>query len=184
IATGSRPFVPPMEGFEAIQQEIARLHFEVAASTAQIEQDKAELAKVTRRLSKDRSLAAPISGIVWSIDASSGESLRAGDPVIQLLDVSKRWVETYVSESDVDRITVGSPATVYLGGKVPLNARVETIRTGLGRVTRDEAVSIPAFTTRPQVVVRLAVRWPDALTHEWGSDQFYGVGRSVEVLFN
>ena len=60
-------------------------------------------------------IKAPMSGIVGTLEAGSGESGEdAGKPVLTILDSQEVWVVAHVFEKDIDAIRVGQPVRISL----------------------------------------------------------------------
>jgi multidrug resistance efflux pump len=90
-------------------EEIAAAEAEVAAAEAALTQAQAALA--------DTELHAPFAGTVTALEVSPGQvvSPLAGQTMVTLADLRHLRVETTdLSEKDVDRVTVGQRATVYV----------------------------------------------------------------------
>lgn len=60
--------------------------------------------------------AAPAGTLVWSQMASPGAAVRAGEPVLDLIDCRRRFVEVALPERRAEAIRAGSPARVRLIG--------------------------------------------------------------------
>lgn len=56
------------------------------------------------------SLHAPIDGVVVRFDKLLGHVVRADEPLFEIHDLSRSYVEAFVSERDVGRITIGQTA--------------------------------------------------------------------------
>jgi multidrug resistance efflux pump len=97
--------------------------------------------------------------VVWRVQARSGDTLRAQQPVLRLVNCASRWVNTYVSESDLKRLKIGSRARIDLIGEdLDLRGRVDLIRSGVGRLSPrdDEPRQLPINLAREsQVRVRI-----------------------------
>ncbi len=57
-------------------------------------------------------IRAPISGMVVNFDKVLGQSLRAEEPLAEIHDLSRPWVQAFVSEGDLARVRVGQAARV------------------------------------------------------------------------
>jgi multidrug resistance efflux pump len=104
-------------------------------------------------------LQAPIPAVVWRVQARTGDTLRPQQPVLRLVNCRNRWVSTYVSESDLTRLRIGSRAKIDLIGEaLDLEGEVDLIRSGVGRLsgTADEPAPLPINLAREsQVRVRI-----------------------------
>jgi HlyD family secretion protein len=74
---------------------------------------------------------APFDGIVYSLPAKQGGFVGAGDLLLQVADLRKVLVRTFVDEPDVGRLTVGDPIEITWDA-VP------------GRVWRASVTSVPS----------------------------------------
>ncbi len=104
-------------------------------------------------------LDAPVPAVVWRVQARTGDTLRAQQPVLRLVNCASRWVTTYVSESDLKRLRIGSRARIDLiGEELDLRGQVDLIRSGVGRLSGkdEEPVPLPINLAREsQVRVRI-----------------------------
>lgn len=57
-------------------------------------------------------ITAPFSGVVIKKDAVMGELVKPEDKLFTIADLSTVWIEADVSEKDLGKLTIGSPATV------------------------------------------------------------------------
>jgi multidrug resistance efflux pump len=79
-------------------------------------------------------VASPKNGVVWTIDHYAGSSIKEQETVLSLLDCRERWVNTYVREGDINKISIGQKAEISLyGSKHKLRGKVSLIRSGIGR---------------------------------------------------
>jgi multidrug resistance efflux pump len=96
---------------------------DVAQTAAQIRQAQAALAEAEARL-KDTEILAPIGGTVSLRVARQGEIVRAGDPIVVLIDPDDVWVRVEVDESRASAIAVGQRVPVELPSGERLEGRV------------------------------------------------------------
>ena len=61
-------------------------------------------------------MVAPNSGIIWKLNASSGERIGAGDTVAQIVDCDAAFIIAEVPQNRVPNIEVGSEAEFRLSG--------------------------------------------------------------------
>jgi HlyD family secretion protein len=57
-------------------------------------------------------LRAPFSGVVLARQAELGEVMLPGSPVMTLADLDHIWLRGYISETDLERVRWGQPATI------------------------------------------------------------------------
>ncbi len=131
-----------------------------AAKAAAAEADRAASAVTSLSLTRDGlSLSAPFAGTVASLDATVGQQVPAGVPVVRVADL-RAWefITTDLDESVVARIRVGDPAVVILDGLPdrPIAGAV----TRIGTYGQDRQGSIVfEVVVSPDGVVPDGVRW-------------------------
>ncbi len=108
----------------------------------------AELDRLTEwgELVSGLSLRAPIDGVVVRFDKLLGHVVRADEPLFELHDLSRSYVQAFVSERDVGRIAIGQPARLRFVAR-PGEVRLGTVvRSGriLGDMSRTLSVWIEA----------------------------------------
>jgi multidrug efflux pump subunit AcrA (membrane-fusion protein) len=88
-------------------EDIAVAHAAVTQAMAELEAARAALDRA--------SLRAPFAGAVAAVSVSPGEAVTPGQVVLTLADLQRTQARTTdLSERDVDRVSVGQPATVYV----------------------------------------------------------------------
>lgn len=92
---------------QAIQQ------LEVEMARMQVEKARFLEARASEQLS-DTLLAAPLSGVVVSIEKRPGDQVGAYETIGVIADPSKLWVVATVLEQDIDRINIGQRVTIRL----------------------------------------------------------------------
>ena len=151
----------PLPRLQESQLRLARLEGERAAAERRVKGLQAQLNTADSLFQKLSNvwLQAPIPAVVWRVQARSGDTLRAQQPVLRLVNCASRWVNTYVSESDLKRLQIGSRARIDLIGEdLDLRGRVDLIRSGVGRLSPrdDEPRQLPINLAREsQVRVRI-----------------------------
>lgn len=113
------------------------------------------------------SIKAPFSGTITAVDIKPGDSVSPGQPVLQLADLSRLYVEVDISEVDVNKINVGQEVRItfdsdleqeYTGvvievGLIGINVQgVVNFRVTVEMVDADEAVR-PGLTAAANIVV-------------------------------
>ncbi len=100
---------------DPIAEEIATAETEVSQAQAELTAAQAELDQATLR--------APFDGTVAALEISPGATVQPGQVTLTLADLRHLRVETTdLSEQDVDRVSVGQRATIYLE---PLGLEIE-----------------------------------------------------------
>jgi HlyD family secretion protein len=130
---------------------------EVAAAKAVVKQAEATLEAARAALAR-ATLRAPFAGTVTSVDVNPGEAVMPGQVVLTLADIRHMRAETTdLSERDVDNVSVGQPATVYVEA---LNRDIE------GRVV---GIASQADTIGGDIVYRVTVALNEApAALRWG----------------
>ena len=88
----------------AAQQDV-----EVAKANVEDARQTLQLAKITLGYTV---LRAPFSGVVLVRQAELGEVMLPGAPVVTLADLDHIWLRGYISETDLEHVRWGQPATV------------------------------------------------------------------------
>ena len=135
----------------------------------------AELAAERQRLAARSSavLSVPVEGTLWSVAAASGEYVRKGQELYQVLDCSNTLVTATVSERDYNELRIGDPVRFQVAGSG--RAYRGTV-SKLGLTAMDRSLAIPPGEPRQQVAVQLS----DPLQH---TVDRCAVGRSGELVF-
>ena len=79
----------------------------------QLRAASAQLAKVTHDRVKTHTTA-PSDGILSNVTLRPGATVQAGQPLFAIIEANRWWVDANFKETDLARIKVGQPATVYL----------------------------------------------------------------------
>jgi septum formation inhibitor MinC len=155
----------------------------------QIQSIQSQLSITSKELQVQQNVLvlAPTTGVIWSIDSQPQEIVEANKSIIQLLNCQNLWIETFINETDANKLVVGQEAEINLNNSsnVQWKGRVETIRAGTGRVQVGQyVVEPPPEIARRQLPVRVAtvrikVDWQKAPRF----DDFCLAGRSVNVRF-
>lgn len=128
----------PLPRLQSTQLELARLAGLKSAAERQVQGLRAQLATAETLYAQQHSvwLKAPLKAVVWGVLARTGDTLQQQAPVLRLINCHSRWVTTFVSESDLKRLRIGSPARIDLiGEQLDLRGRVDLIRSGVGRLS-------------------------------------------------
>jgi len=132
-------------------------------------------------------LSSPINGIVTDIAVNLGEQVPLGVPVATIANTNKMRLTIYVALEDIDKMTIGKQAQVFVNSQTPIPARiVESSRsadpqTRLFRVELEMAnsgrVLKPGMYARGKIEIAnlknvLAIQNP-AIFSEEGIDKVY-----------
>lgn len=126
----------PLPRLQSTNLDLARLEGLRSAAQRQVKGLQAQLDSAQTLFEQQRStwLKAPTRAVVWGLLARTGDTLKAQQAVLRLINCRSRWVTTYVSESDLKRLRIGSRAVVDLIGEdLDLRGKVDLIRSGVGR---------------------------------------------------
>jgi multidrug resistance efflux pump len=167
-----------------LNTEIADLQRQTAQLRVEAQTTQLELAKLIQqiRLNKVVVISTPTTGAVWSVDAKGGEYLASSTPVLRVLNCQNRWVDAFFSEDSTKNLAPGMAVQVRLSGTGDrvLSGRIESLRSGSGRVATGYDVAVPPpESTQKQVAVRIEIDWSKAPN----AVNFCDVGRSAEVSF-
>ena len=99
----------------------------------QLRAASAQLAKATHDRVKTHTTA-PSDGILSNVTLRPGATVQAGQPLFAIIEANRWWVDANFKETDLARIKVGQPATVYLDmyPGVTFDGTVESISSGSG----------------------------------------------------
>jgi multidrug resistance efflux pump len=135
----------------------------------------AELMSERKRLAarSSASLAAPIDGNLWTVQAASGEYVRKGQELFTVLDCSTAVVTAAVSERDYNELRLGDPVRFRVAGS---GREYSGTVSKLGLTATGRSFAIAPEERRHQVAVQL--------TDLQSSDtDRCAVGRTGEVVF-
>ena len=96
---------------EAQRIDLKRRTEEIGMRQSDIQRAQAQAGVLDSQLS-DRTLFAPFDGVVLTKGTEVGEVLSAGASVVTVGDVEHPWVGAYLSEKDLGRVKLGTPAKV------------------------------------------------------------------------
>jgi membrane fusion protein, copper/silver efflux system len=135
------------------------------------EQQIAELEK-TRKVSDTLTLLSPFRGVVQSVPVEQGKSVKVGDMLVEVADLSVIWVWAEFYESELSMLSAGQKVAIttksYPGQK--FEGTISVINPFLDEVKRTAKVRIdipnPDFKLRPGMYVNaeLAMNMGEALT--------------------
>ena len=127
---------------------------------------------------------APAGTLVWSTSSSSGAAIRAGEPVLDLVDCSRRFVQVALPERKAEVIGQGSPAKVRLiGSDQWMKGKVINITGAAGR--RDDSLLAASTYSLPgdqQIMIDVAL--PAPKPERIDGSRKCEVGRLAEVRFS
>lgn len=106
--------------FDDIRLRLAEIHRSLAALQIQAQAAKEDLDKETQhaQLMTRAELDSPISGLLWKLDAISGERLGTGDSVVEFIDCQQAFVLVEIPQDRIPDLTAGAQARVRLSGEL------------------------------------------------------------------
>ncbi len=140
---------------QELQIQIADGRAEVASLKQKIRDGELELAKANSDLKQRQQVVvnAPLSGVLWKMMAQEGKFVQRGEVLAQVADCKTRWVDALVDEGEVNALQVGMAAEVRLTGAKDgelLRGKVQTIRSGVGRLSAGQEVATPIAPNLPR----------------------------------
>ncbi len=167
--------------FETAKNALDAVNAAIARKREQLGhlQERYVLTRAQLELQKEAVVPMTASGVVWALIRKEGEYLDSNDEVVQTLRPEDVWVEAFFSERYASKIRSGMMVTVReFGSKRKWQGSVAFVRSGVGRISYSAPVAIPPQKLKERLIaVRIKVKWDSA----FAPDEFYGVGRSVEV---
>ncbi|MFM7675607.1 MAG: HlyD family secretion protein [Synechococcus sp.] len=135
--TTSRTNTDPAPRYDETLLQVQQLETRIAGERQRVQglERKEASARRTYEQNRSQAITSPTAAVVWRVDARAGDSVRPEQVVVTLIDCQRRWIDTYVAEQDLNRVRIGSPATIDLiGERLDLSGQVALIRSGVGRV--------------------------------------------------
>ncbi|MGE5517235.1 MAG: HlyD family secretion protein [Bacteroidota bacterium] len=126
-------------------------------------------------------LTAPLNGVLWRRFAAEGDAVRAGDPLLGVVDCGKLFLTAVLPKRFFSELKAGDRAKARLvGTDEPVAAVVESVRAAGNAQANAAAAVAPVAEDGRDVVVTLAVR--DARLGN-RSDNLCQVGQRASVTF-
>ncbi len=122
------------------------------------DEDIAELLK-TRKATEFLTLRSPFAGIVRNVSAKPGMSVKTGDPLVSLVDLSTIWMWAEFYENELPLLSIGQKINVAVPnfGKGTFDGRIAAIEPFLDPMKRTVRVRIdvanPEWNLRPGMFV-------------------------------
>jgi multidrug efflux system membrane fusion protein len=169
---------------QSIQQALAARQAvsSVRPLQEQLAASRASEALAERDLEKT-AVKAPFDGKVIGLNIAAGEFASTGHPLFSLIDTSKWYAVANFRETEIARMTPGTPATVFLMAqpKKALEGHVDSIGWG---VTPDEASIVNGIPRVAKTLdwVRLAQRFPVRIRLDQPPEDMVRIGASAVVV--
>ncbi|UZW56993.1 HlyD family secretion protein [Sphingobium sp. JS3065] len=127
---------------------------------------------------------APAGTLVWAATASPGAAIRAGEPVLDLLDCRRRFVQVALPERKAEVIGPGTPADVrMIGSDQWLKGRVVNI-TGAASRRKEELLAASNYSLPEDREIMVDVALPAPEPRRMDGARKCDVGRLAEVRFS
>jgi len=121
-------------------------------------------------------IKAPVAGRIWEMMTSPGEDVRAGQPLLKVLDCSGAVVTANVTENVYNRLQLGEPATFEPNDGASAIQGIITNLTGASGAPANLAINPDALSKEPY---RVTVSLPKAD----GVAKDCNIGRTGRVVF-
>lgn len=147
----------------------------------QIAEAEADLEHLKARVDYTR-IHAFESGVVVALPARLGDSVLAGDPILDIWRTDQIWIRAWISEDDISRVVQGDHAEVWISaiGEAPLDGTVHRIL-----VSRDgKASTLPGEPISPLLPddSRFAVQVSLDADNTEGQKLLLGMSAEVRIL--
>ena len=130
------------------------------------------------------SYVAPAGTLIWAATSSSGASIRAGEPVIDLVDCRRRFVQVALPERKAEIIKPGATADIRLiGSDNWMTGKVVNITGAAGR-RQDKLLAASTYSEPGAREIIVDVALPAQLPTKLDASRKCDVGRLAEVRFS
>lgn len=175
---------------QELQIQIADGRAEIASLRQKISDGEMELKQAKSDLKQRQQVVvnAPLSGVLWKMMAQEGKFVQRGEVLAQVADCKTRWVDALVDEGEVNALQVGMLADIRLTGAKDgtiLRGKVQTIRSGVGRLSAGQEVVMPIAPNLPRYSqVRVELDPTQAVPAEdSGTGNLCSIGYTGRVTF-
>jgi multidrug resistance efflux pump len=117
------------------QIDIIGTNSSVLAAESLIDLDKinAEILEVENEIS-NLTIISPIKGIITDINYQSGETVKDGDVIAEIADLSNVWVTAYGNSYSRKNITVGNYVQIYTNDNLKIDGSVKSVSPVMEKV--------------------------------------------------
>lgn len=127
---------------------------------------------------------APAGTLVWGATASPGAAIRAGEPVLDLLDCRRRFVQVALPERKAEVVGPGTPADVrMIGSGLWMKGQVVNITGAAGR-RKEELFAATTYSLPEDREIIVDVALPAVEPRRIDAARKCDVGRLAEVRFS
>jgi len=169
------------QDFETAKNALDSVNAAIARKKSQLKhlEERFFLTQAQLELQKEAVVKAMDGGVIWAVLRKDGEYLNISDEVAQIVRPDDVWVEAFFSERYAPKIRSGMWVTIReFGSKRKWQGSIVFVRSGVGRIAYNAPVAIPPQKLKERLIaVRIKADWGTSFPPE----EFYGVGRSVEV---
>lgn len=145
---------------EQVEASIEQAKANVLQQKALIEVAQSNLHLAELNLNRSEVIA-PANGTLSNFELKEGNYVKVGQPVAALLDRNQLYVVGYFEETKLNKIKVGSPATIQLmGDSQKIKGHVQGIASGIEDRERSSTTGLLANVNPTFSWVRLAQRVP------------------------
>ncbi|KJS79978.1 MAG: hypothetical protein JM58_19410 [Peptococcaceae bacterium BICA1-8] len=141
------------------KQSIEDLTLKYIIAKNTIEEAAISIKEIDLMLNKS-SIYAPYDGVVREILKKVGEYTQPGQPILQVSQKDDLIAEIAVLERDLQEITIGSKALIYLSNNEVVNSRVTEIANYLNPQTKTANIQIPVISDSkllPNMSVKISI---------------------------
>jgi len=169
-----------------IRYRLDALRSEVASKQDQLVHLNKSIAAIEEQLKlyRKNEIFMPVKGVVWAVFQKDKDFVKAGDIILQFIDVSQLWVVAFFKEKDSRYISLGTKVTVQdEAGYRQWPGEVEFIRRGQFlkediEMFYDE-IAKPTKMTQENYISALIKINPSRI---FSPREFYGYGHRVKVI--
>lgn len=126
-------------------------------------------------IKKDMKMTSPVAGVVLEKYFSEGESVVAGSIIADVLDISSLYVDVFLEEREMTKLSIGSKAVIQIDGLEENNFSGSV--TFFGRKAEFSPKYIVSEKERQSLLYQVRVR-PE------GDLKYYKLGLPVTVIFD
>lgn len=144
---------------QKLELAVQSLQFEINLLSSEIQQQKKRLKSIKRQRYSRRNcqiedILAPKDGVVHALILGRYEVASSGDPIMSFVsDDARVYVETYINDDNLERLTAGKSAVILLPNKEESGAVIESVRSSA--VLREEREWDQYMPVKTKLLLRL-----------------------------
>jgi len=120
------------------QRETAQRKLEVVG----LQPDQIEAILEKQELLATLPLRAPIDGALVHFDKALGQAIKAEEPLFEIHDLSRAWVQGYLTEREISQVKIGQRARIRLTADPNFLAEGTVVRSGRSLGTDNRTLSV------------------------------------------